>query len=198
MKTNVQYLFLSYVKGCIISTLLLTSFISCSDKKEESHTEELATSPVATSPIATSSPSNSTLDELGASFVLALKKNDATTISKFLPTKKDIEDIILTYDGTEKEKKSMLANSAENTKEIKSNTFDAVGGIIKKGKEAGINWEETSFVGIEQKTTTENNTESTNMLIKVSYKNLTYKIRIAECIKTSRGWLIFDKPKWED
>ena len=167
MKTNLKHLFLPYTKGCIISTLLLTSLISCSDKKEESHKDD-----VEKKSVELNTPANTTLEELGASFVLAIKKNDPTNISEFLPTKEDVENIILTYEGTEKEKKSMLANSEENTKTIKSNTFNAVDKITKAGKEVGINWEEASYAGVEQKIKTENKTESADILIKISYKNL--------------------------
>lgn len=193
MKTipNLKLLFRS--RSWIISGLLLSSLVSCTDKTDDAHKGGNENKQIEIS-----SPANSTLEELGASFVLAVKKRDPNTISEFLPTKEDIENILLTYEGTEKEKKGILAKSEENTKAIISNTFKSIDEIINKGKEAGINWDETIFAGIEQKTQTENKTESANVIIKINYKNIIYKIRISECIKTARGWLIFDKPTWKN
>ncbi len=194
MKTNPKLILSSCMFSWIIPGILLSALVaSCSGKKEDVNNGD-----AVNKSIELSSPANSTLEELGASFVLAVKKSDPNTILEFLPTKEDVENILLSFGGTEKEKKGILAKSEENTKTIKENTFKSVVEIFNKGKEAGINWEETSFSGIEQKTETENKTETANVIIKINYKNIIYKIRISECIKTTKGWLIFDKPYWEN
>lgn len=193
MKATKKMILSSCITCWIIPGLLLSSLVSCSGKKDDAHVGD-----AENKSIELSSPVNSTLEELAASFVLAVKKSDPNTISEFLPTKEDVENILLTYEGTEKEKKAILAKSEENTKTINANTFKSIDEIINKGKEAGINWEETSYAGIEKKTEAENKTEAADVIIKINYKNIIYKIRISECIKTARGWLIFDKPVWKD
>ncbi len=177
-------------KYYVIAVLLIAFFSSCSDKKGEKNGNNIETVELKT-------PANSTLEELGASFILALKESDSKAISDFLPTKEDVENIILVYEGTGNEKKEILSGSEENTEKIKTNTLQSIDEIIKKGKNAGINWEDVSFTNSEYEIKKEHKIESVDLTIAFTYKSLTYKIQIAECIKTNRGWLIFDKPQWK-
>lgn len=137
-----------------------------------------------------------TLEELGASVVLALKENDSSMLSELLPKKEDVESLMLIYTGSEKEKKNILAGSEKNTNKIRENTNKAFSKIHEKGNAVGIIWEEVVFSDAEYTTKKENNIETTNLKILFSYNDLKYNIDIAECIKTERGWLIFDKPQW--
>lgn len=137
-----------------------------------------------------------TLEELGASFIFALKENDSTLLSDLLPEKEDVEQLMIVYAGAENEKKNIVDASKENTDKIRENTYKAFSKILKKGNEVGIDWDEVVFSNAEYTTKKENNIETTDLKIFFSYNDMKHTIHIAECIKTKRGWLIFDKPQW--
>lgn len=141
-------------------------------------------------------PANTTLENLSASFLIALKENNYNAIEQFLPLKEDIGKIVTIYEGTEKEKKEILAGAEENAKKIRENTHKSFEEILKKGIDAGINWQESIFSNAEYILKKENNIETAALAIIFNYKGLRYKITIEECIHTEKGWLIFDKPKW--
>lgn len=143
-----------------------------------------------------SSVKHTTLEELGASVILALQENDSTMLSGLLPEKEDVESLMAVYTGSEKEKKTILAGSEENTKNIRVNCYKAFSKILEKGNKTGIKWEEVTFTNAEYTTKKENNIETTNLKILFSYEDMKHTIHIAECIKTERGWIIFDKLQW--
>lgn len=143
-----------------------------------------------------SSVSNSTLEEVGASIIISLKENDSTILSELVPTKEDVIQIVSVYTGSEADKKSILAGADANTQKITANTNKAFSEIRKKGNKAGVKWDEIIFINSEYDIKKENNIEIADLKISFNDKDGVYKIRIAECIKTERGWLIFDKPQW--
>lgn len=140
---------------------------------------------------------NSTMEELGASVILSLKMNDSTMLFNLLPVKEDVEQIVSTYTGSEDDKKSILDGADENTKKISSNTYESFSEIKEKGNNIGIKWKDVVFANVEYTMTNENNIEAAEAEILFTHKETTYKIYISECIKTSHGWLIFDKPQWK-
>lgn len=137
-----------------------------------------------------------TLEELGASVIYAIKENDSTLLSDLLPEKEDVEQLMVVYAGSENEKNNIVDKSEENTYKIRDNTYKAFLKIREKGNQIGINWEEALFSNVEYTTKKENNIETTDLKILFSYNDRQYTIHIAECIKTKRGWLIFDRPQW--
>lgn len=139
---------------------------------------------------------NTTTEQLGKTFVFALQRDEYDLIEQFLPSEDDFKDLLELYDGTEEEKKEILAGSAENSKKIHENTAISFEEIKEKGVEAGIAWDEIKFVSTEVVLNPENNVEYAEVIILFSSNNLEYKIYLSECINTSRGWLIFDQPKW--
>lgn len=144
-----------------------------------------------------SSIKNTTLEELAASFIIAIKENDSSGIEDLLPTQEDFENIVSVYSGSEEDKKAILAGSEENSKKIRTNTMQSFTDILKKGQDAGIKWKEAAFSNTEYTVKKENNIETARLQIVLDYKGMKYKLGIDECIKTERGWLIFDKPKWK-
>jgi hypothetical protein len=166
------------------------SLSSCGDGEKTAHekTEEAQEQ---------GSIENATLEQLGASFILTLKENDSTSIEDLLPAKEDFEKIVSVYSGSEEEKKSILAGSAKNAQKIRANTMQSFSDFRKKGLDSGIKWEEAAFSNAEYEVKKESNIESAKLQIVFTYKEMKYKINIDECIKTDRGWLIFDKPKWK-
>lgn len=139
---------------------------------------------------------SSTVQELGEYFFLAVKKDDKSLIETSLPSKQDVIDIMGDFNGTEKEKKDILKRSEDNTKQIRHNSIIAIQEIINKGKKNGIDWSQCSYSNSILKVKKENNIEFASLLINFQYNNQTYSLKIPECIKSERGWLIFDKPKW--
>lgn len=174
----------------LITLVLLSFAVSCGDKEQTAAEKTEAAKDQ-------SSIKNSTLEELSASVILAIKENHPDLLADVIATRTDIENILSIYQGTEEEKKEILAGSEENAKNILANTQQALPEIRAKAEKAGVMWEEAKFSNAEYKTKKENNIETADLLITFSFKDLNYKIQIAECIKTKRGWLIFDKPKWK-
>ena len=143
-------------------------------------------------------PTNATLENLSTSLINALKENHYSIIEDMLPLKEDVENIVADYEGTQKEKEEILAGADENVKKISENTRIAFDDILKKGTEAGIIWTEVTFSNAEYATKKENNIEIAVVTIIFEHKTAIHKIKIEECIKTKKGWLIFDKPKWQE
>ena len=139
--------------------------------------------------------SNETPDDLGASFLMAVKHNDAKYIETFLPSVADVAEIMNDYEGNKEEKKQILNNSDKNTKDIRRNTIHSIEEVRSKGNKNGIEWKDAAFSTSELSTRKENNIEFAKLIIYFKSGNL-FKMEIPECIKSDRGWLIFDKPKW--
>ncbi|GEM_PF-3916867 len=139
---------------------------------------------------------NTTTEQLGKTFVFALQQDKYELIEQFLPSEDDFKDLLGLYDGTEEEKKEILAGSGQNSKKIKENTALSFEEIKEEGVEAGIIWEEIKFGSTETVLNPENNVDYAEVTVLFSSNNLDYKIFLSECINTSRGWLIFDQPKW--
>lgn len=178
------------MKKLLLPLFCLTAFaMSCGNEEKtvNKKTEE---------PKEQNSIKQTTLEELGASVIFALKENDSTLLSDLLPEREDVEQLMVVYAGAENEKNNIVDKSEENTYKIRDNTYKAFSKIREKGNQNGINWEEVVFSNAEYTTKKENNIETTDLKILFSYNDTQYTIRIAECIKTTRGWLIFDKPQW--
>jgi hypothetical protein len=167
-------------------TSLLACLAACSS---ETKNEKVATGdPVQAS--------NETPDDLGASFLMAVKNNDSKYVEAFLPSVADVAEIMNSYEGNEEEKKQILNNSDKNTKDIRRNALRSIDEIRSKGNKNGIEWKEVAFSTSELNTRKENNIEFAKLTIYFNSGSNLYKLEIPECIKSDRGWLIFDKPKW--
>lgn len=146
--------------------------------------------------INSSEASNETPDELGDSFLMAVKNSDSKYIEAFLPSASDVNEIMNSYEGNEEEKKEIVDHSGKNTKEIQQNVLRSLAEIRAKGDKNGIEWKEVTFSTSELNTRKENNIEFAKLTIYFKAGTSLYKMIIPECIKSNRGWLIFDKPKW--
>ena len=109
-------------------TFLLTCFTACSNetKNEKASTNE----PVQAS--------NETPDDLGASFLMAVKNNDGKYIETFFPSVADFAEIMKDYEGNEEEKKQILNNSDKNSKDIRRNALRSIEEVRNKGSKNGI------------------------------------------------------------
>lgn len=143
-----------------------------------------------------SQASNETPDDLGTSFLLAIKNNDPKYMETFLPSVSDVSEIMNDYEGAEEEKKQILNSSEKNTKDIRRNALHSIEEIKNKGSKNVIDWREVTFSTSELMTRKENNIEFAKLTIYFNSGSNLYKMEIPECIKSNRGWLIFDKPKW--
>ncbi len=164
----------------------LASLIACS---EETKNDKATT-------IDLSQASNETPDDLGASFLMAVKNNDSKYIETFFPSVADVAEIMNSYEGNEEEKKQILNNSDKNTKDIRRNALHSIEEIKNKGSKNAIDWKDVAFSTSELSTRKENNIEFAKLVIYFNSGSSLYKMEIPECIKSDRGWLIFDKPKW--
>lgn len=167
---------------------LLTCLAACSSETKNENEKTVTNSPVQAS--------NETPDDLGASFLMAIKKNDSKYIATFLPAVADVSEIMNEYDGNEAEKKEILNNSDKNTKDIRRNALHSIDEIRNKGNKNGIEWRDVIFSTSELSTRKENNIEFAKLTIYFNSGTNLFKLEIPECIKSDRGWLIFDKPKW--
>lgn len=149
-----------------------------------------------TTTIDSAQASNETPDDLGASFLMAVKNNDTKYIETFFPSVADVAEIMNDYEGNEEEKKQILNNSDKNTKDIRRNALHSIEEIKIKGSKNEIEWKEAAFSTSELSTRKENNIEFAKLTIYFNSGSNLYKLEIPECIKSDRGWLIFDKPKW--
>lgn len=79
--------------GILVLTIVMTA---CSNEKHTTDKEKH---------IQITTPANSTLEELGASVLLGVKKKDPDFILGLLPSKEDVEAIVSNYGGNEKKRK---------------------------------------------------------------------------------------------
>lgn len=175
--------FLSVVAGVLM-------LLSCSEEaKHGSETKRTGS--------AWSATDQRSLKEVGILVFEAVRSNDSSSVEDILPTKPDVEEIVMKFNGPEREKKAILAGAENNTAKIRRNTRRAVSEINQRGKRAGINWDEVEKVRIDSVLTTKNGLSMAELKIYIEYKTVSYSIKITECIQTQDGWMIFDKPKWE-
>lgn len=169
------------IVGCVF---LLVGITACSsDTKNEKGDDPIAVS-------------NETPDDLGESFLKAVKNSDPKYIETFFPSVADVVEIMNSFEGNEEEKKQILNNCDKNTKDIRRNAFHSIDEIKRKGSNNGIEWKEVTFSTSELSTRKENNIEFAKLTIYFNFAGELYKLEIPECIKSDHGWLIFDKPKW--
>lgn len=169
------------IAGCVF---LLADMTACSNDTKN----EKGDDPVAVS--------NETPDDLGASFLMAVKNNDPKYIEAFFPSVSDVVEIMNSYEGDAEEKKQILNNCDKNTKDIRRNALHSIDGIRSHGNKNGIEWKGVTFSTSELSTRKENNIEFAKLTIYFNAGGNLYKLEIPECIKSDQGWLIFDKPKW--
>lgn len=192
-----QTIDLIYFMKKTITTCILIIIIICiwSCSSEEANNNSI-NQETLTNTEASLKEASSTVQELGEAFFLTVKNNDKTLIETSLPSKQDVIDIMGGFKGSEKQKKDILKRSEDNTKQIRRNSISSIKEIINKGKKNGIDWSQCSYSNSILKVKKENNIEFASLLIHFQYNNQTYSLKIPECIKSERGWLIFDKPKW--
>lgn len=70
--------------------------------------------------------------------------------------------------------------------------------IIEEGEAAGIAWSKTKFEYIEgPNDDTFMGLQADEIYVFFSYESTTYKLRLDDCYKSSRGWLMSDEPSFE-
>lgn len=180
------------ITTCIL-TIITICIWSCSSEETNNNSTNQET---LTNTDGSVKEASSTVQELGESFFLAVKNDDKTLIETSLPSQQHVIDIMGGFNGSEKEKKDILKRSEDNTKLIRRNSINSIQEIINKGKKNGIDWSQCSYSNSILKVKKENNIEFASLLIHFQYNSQTYSLKIPECIKSERGWLIFDKPKW--
>jgi len=82
-------------------------------------------------------------------------------------------------------------------KKLNEKMYNAFNKIRVRGRRAGIDWNEAEYQTITSKTKERDNIESGDIYIIFSFKGVNYRIKLDDCIKTNRGWLMSDDPSWK-
>lgn len=143
-------------------------------------------------------PANETLDELGASIILFLKDNNFENFTGFLPVSEDVERIAMKYKGPEEKKKELLLKMDENVKDIMIYSKTGFDEVFNNALKANVVWSNVKFSHVEYDISKKDNLESASMTIFFIHNNLNYKIYVGECVHSERGWLVTDKPQWDN
>lgn len=173
-------------------------FAMCSQDKPGAKAADSDNDQAESVPPEISEPSNQTLDELGASLILFLKENDFEKFTSFLPTKEDAARIATQYKGETERKKQLLLKLEENVKKIMIYSKTGFDEVFNTALKSNIVWHDVRFSHVEYDINKKDNLERASMTIFFVYNNLNYKIAVGECVHSERGWLITDKPEWED
>jgi hypothetical protein len=180
-------------KGIFLLRLLfIISFIfsSCTTKKNDEKQKD-------DNPAEMKLPSNSTLDELGASIIFLLKENDFEKYTEFLPYEVDVEKIAIKYGGPKDMKAQLILRMNENVRNIRINSKCGFDEVFNQGLKKNIDWQYVKFEFVEYVLTHKNNLQSAAVNVIFSFKNIQYCIIVKECVDTERGWLIFNKVEWQ-
>lgn len=179
----------------ILTLLAICSLSSCSDSGNKDASDNATDDAVNTE---ITEPANETLDELGASLIMFLKENDFERFTNFLPVKEDVEKIAVKYNGPEEKKKELLLKMDENVKNIMIHSKTGFDEVFNNALKADIVWGDVKFSHVEYDINKKDNLERASMTIFFMHNNLSYKIYLGECVHSERGWLVTDKPKWDN
>lgn len=170
-------------------------FTSCSDIENDGGSDQATAEATA---VELTEPANETLDELGASIILFLKENNFENFTSFLPVSEDVEKIAMKYKGPEEKKKELLLKMDENVKDIMIYSKTGFDEVFNNALKANVVWSDVRFSHVEYDISKKDNLESASMTIFFIHNNLNYKIYVGECVHSERGWLVTDKPQWDN
>lgn len=135
-------------------------------------------------------------DELALAIFVAVKTNDFTEFAKYLAKKDDMKQILVKKEFTEERRKEVLALLDDYEYTLKVDAKKEFDNVVKKGPEAGVNWYESVFVAAEFGITTESNFMYADLDIFFKSGETSFKMVILGCMKTAKGWKMFDKLQW--
>lgn len=136
-------------------------------------------------------------EELGLVIFISLKTDDFTEFSKYIAGKDDMKWIITRKNFSSEEKKKAaldLLDDYEYT--LKKDAKESFKNTLQKGIDNQIMWEETVYDKIDFNISTEEGLKYTDITIYFTFNKKKYKIYTEGCMKTDKGWKMFDKLKW--
>lgn len=136
-------------------------------------------------------------DKFGKYMFNTFKNNDYNKFSSYIMDVNDFDYFILSVKANETEKKEFLTKKNEYLKKLHYKCKNAFTKIYKKGIEAGINWKETKFEGIDCLNENNKGFKEIDIYIIFSYKRINYKINLDDCRLLEKGWVIGDDPRWK-
>ena len=63
--------------------------------------------------------------------------------------------------------------------------------LIKDGMEAGVSWKDASLKNVEYEIIEKDGNRVMDLFLVVEYVGMSYQIKLADCIYSGRGWVMF-------
>lgn len=146
----------------------------------------------------TSIEKNDTPEQFGEMIFNTIKSNDIEKFSKYITTREDFEKILVRSSLDEEKKKKSLAEGFDKLKGLNEELIEDFTSVRKEAEKDGIDWSKTKFLRVEHEIEKEDNTESFDIYIIFTYIGLSYKIKLDDCVKMHRGWLLADdNMRWQ-
>ncbi len=138
---------------------------------------------------------SSGINQLGEALVTALQNNDVDAFLQVHLSPKDLEEFNKkTSKLTKKTEDSR--NDAEQALETIEETSKAnFEEVVQKGIDKQINWSEVIFSGVDDVTQMQKEGDLyviNNPVVRLTYKDKEYKLRLSKIAKLDRGWVIVD------
>ena len=128
-------------------------------------------------------------ENLAKGFIDALKKDTADSLRTLIINLDDIQEL-----------KAMMKDEKLDVNELKAKIDKDVPEIFTKIKDkaskAGLDWNKVKIVNIEKENKIKREVNYTRVNITVESDNTQYLLVLKSTIKTKRGWVISDKPRW--
>lgn len=128
---------------------------------------------------------------LGEKIFEAIRNKDVKSFRKFIINKKDANWVIKNSD------KKTAKDNVEDYVNYKIQgwaSYDekALNQLHQEGIEKGVDWKIAKFEKVEYKAKTKYIPNQADIYIHFSSNNNSYQIKLDDCLKVGRGWIIFD------
>ena len=141
-----------------------------------------------------------TPEDLGKNILKSFQKKDVDLGLNYIMYENDYEDFFSDSQLSENEKDRLIKkHSKPSYVEERVRRFKVrFAEIINEGENAGIIWGKTVFEYIEgPKDKSFKGLQSDEIYVFFSFNSKIYKLRLDDCYKCSRGWLMSDEPSFE-
>ncbi len=129
-----------------------------------------------------------TPEVLGESVFEAIRNKDLTSFRKFIINKKD-ETWFLKTTTDKKNAKDYIEHKIQGWA---SHDEKVLNQLHEEGKEKGVDWKIAKFEKVEYEVHTKHEPNKADIYIHFSSGNNPYQIKLDDCLKMGRGWVIFD------
>lgn len=129
-----------------------------------------------------------TPEVLGETIFNAIKNNEVATFRKHLINKKDLA-YIKSLRPEDKEVENVINYKIDGWKKFDQMVIDQ---IRENGTKAGILWDNTKFDHVEYKIIDKEEPHKTDIYVFFTYENNIHQIKLDDCLKMNRGWVMFD------